>query len=165
MLQSECQVLNGMTLYEYINYFWKLEQEKCKNLKKIKTVLHSCSSHFIKNSRSKIKELFPDPKKHIQQRRIGTKIMAELVHCESVESANEIFSFFVKIFCSEYEPVSILTEISTVEATCKTNDSPPVNEDPKSSGKTESDAKIDEILEFIDLEKGVMKSSYIINIL
>lgn len=108
LLKSICKVFNNLCLYIYLKKIFDGE------IPKDITVLHCCSSHLIKGSRGKIRSFFPDKKKHLNHRKIATKIMTSFIHCDSLESAKVIFEYFIKIFYFQTEEASLSSSIDSV---------------------------------------------------
>lgn len=95
LLQSACKAFNGMNLSLYIQYMYDKYEKNIKTDVKV-TVLHVCSSHFIKTVCQKTKKCYPKEQKHI--RFIATSLMAKMLHCECVSAAAEVYVVFVTLF-------------------------------------------------------------------
>lgn len=113
MLGSSCDACNNFSLYDNVNLIY--EEEKLGTKLREITISHACSSHFIKQFRKKMKEFFPNKKKHVDQRKIAAVVMTRLIHSESLETANVVFEYFVRIFCLEFEDASLVSDVDALE--------------------------------------------------
>jgi len=60
------------------------------------TVLHVCSSHFIKTVIQKRKKYYPKKEqKHI--RSIATSLIVKIIHCKCVSDAAEVYIVFIRL--------------------------------------------------------------------
>ena len=106
LLQSCSQVFNQLNLFDFIQIIYNT-YEKNVPLNKPMTMLHICSSHFIKTVCKKIQNCFPDKDTSKVERFLAKRLISEMVHCRNIEEATIPFTTFIQVFGTECNSVNL----------------------------------------------------------
>lgn len=89
MIQSVCKAFNNMDLDLYLDILFS---EVCNNTDKCRplTILHVCSSHFIKAAIKRIRNFTSD----LQLQILCRSAVGLLIHVTDLEKALDLLTFF-----------------------------------------------------------------------